>query len=140
MSQDPLGLDAGTSILYRYVNNRPTVSTDPSGEFRRRLFPIFPIFGRNGNCPPPSFMPPCPVPEPPEIGAERSQADLGVVRESNYPPQEKNGPVSKMYVFAVEGFGGLTVSKPLHQDQRIGKMVIDSAEGAHIAWKYSWIP
>jgi RHS repeat-associated protein len=31
MSQDPLGFDAGDSNLYRYVNNRPTVETDPSG-------------------------------------------------------------------------------------------------------------
>jgi RHS repeat-associated protein len=32
ISQDPLGFDAGDSNLYRYVNNRPTVETDPSGE------------------------------------------------------------------------------------------------------------
>ena len=31
LSQDPLGFDAGDSNLYRYVNNRPTVETDPSG-------------------------------------------------------------------------------------------------------------
>jgi RHS repeat-associated protein len=31
MSQDPLGLDAGDSNLYRYVQNRPTGETDPSG-------------------------------------------------------------------------------------------------------------
>ncbi len=31
ISQDPLGLDAGDSNLYRYVNNRPTGATDPSG-------------------------------------------------------------------------------------------------------------
>jgi len=30
-SQDPLGFDAGDSNLYRYVNNRPTMATDPSG-------------------------------------------------------------------------------------------------------------
>ena len=30
-SQDPLGFDAGDSNLYRYVNNRPDVATDPSG-------------------------------------------------------------------------------------------------------------
>ena len=31
ISQDPLGFDAGDSNLYRYVNNRPTEWTDPSG-------------------------------------------------------------------------------------------------------------
>ena len=31
MSQDPLGFNAGDSNLYRYLNNRPTVETDPSG-------------------------------------------------------------------------------------------------------------
>jgi RHS repeat-associated protein len=31
ISQDPLGFDAGDSNLYRYVNNRPLVSRDPSG-------------------------------------------------------------------------------------------------------------
>jgi RHS repeat-associated protein len=31
LSQDPLGFDAGDSNLYRYVKNRPTVATDPSG-------------------------------------------------------------------------------------------------------------
>jgi RHS repeat-associated protein len=31
ISQDPLGFDAGDSNLYRYVNNQPTVATDPSG-------------------------------------------------------------------------------------------------------------
>ena len=31
MSQDPLGFDAGDSNLYRYVNNRPDLATDPSG-------------------------------------------------------------------------------------------------------------
>jgi RHS repeat-associated protein len=32
MSQDPLGFDAGDSNLYRYVKNRPTEATDPSGQ------------------------------------------------------------------------------------------------------------
>lgn len=31
MSQDPLGLGAGDNNLYRYVGNRPTNATDPSG-------------------------------------------------------------------------------------------------------------
>ncbi|MBI2805644.1 MAG: hypothetical protein HYX68_11760 [Planctomycetes bacterium] len=31
LSQDPLGFDAGDSNLYRYVNNAPTLATDPSG-------------------------------------------------------------------------------------------------------------
>src|SRR5262249_31312453 len=31
ISQDPLGFDAGDSNLYRYVNNQPTLATDPSG-------------------------------------------------------------------------------------------------------------
>jgi hypothetical protein len=31
LSMDPLGFDAGDSNLYRYVNNQPTISTDPSG-------------------------------------------------------------------------------------------------------------
>ena len=31
IGQDPLGFDAGDSNLYRYVHNRPTVMTDPSG-------------------------------------------------------------------------------------------------------------
>jgi RHS repeat-associated protein len=31
ISQDPLGFDAGDSNLYRYVNNRPNVTDDPSG-------------------------------------------------------------------------------------------------------------
>ena len=31
LSQDPMGFDAGDSNLYRYVNNRPTNATDPSG-------------------------------------------------------------------------------------------------------------
>src|SRR5581483_2439873 len=31
ITQDPLGFDAGDSNLYRYVNNRPTSFTDPSG-------------------------------------------------------------------------------------------------------------
>jgi RHS repeat-associated protein len=33
ISQDPLGFDAGDSNLYRYVNNGPTLATDPSGLF-----------------------------------------------------------------------------------------------------------
>src|SRR5205823_6969245 len=32
ISQDPLGFDAGDSNLYRYVNNRPVNTTDPSGK------------------------------------------------------------------------------------------------------------
>ncbi len=32
ITQDPLGFDAGDSNLYRYVNNRPTVEVDPSGQ------------------------------------------------------------------------------------------------------------
>jgi len=38
---DPLGFDAGDTNLYRYVNNRPTWATDPSGlerSFETRLF------------------------------------------------------------------------------------------------------
>src|SRR5581483_10792149 len=31
ITQDPLSFDAGDSNLYRYVNNRPTSFTDPSG-------------------------------------------------------------------------------------------------------------
>jgi RHS repeat-associated protein len=31
-SQDPMGFDAGDSNLYRYVNNRPTDNSDPSGQ------------------------------------------------------------------------------------------------------------
>ena len=31
ITQDPMGFDAGDSNLYRYVNNRPTVASDPSG-------------------------------------------------------------------------------------------------------------
>jgi RHS repeat-associated protein len=31
ISQDPLGFEAGDSNLYRYVNNRPTATTDASG-------------------------------------------------------------------------------------------------------------
>jgi RHS repeat-associated protein len=31
ISEDPLGFDAGDSNLYRYVNNGPTIATDPSG-------------------------------------------------------------------------------------------------------------
>jgi RHS repeat-associated protein len=31
LTQDPLGFDAGDSNLYRYVTNKPTVATDPSG-------------------------------------------------------------------------------------------------------------
>ena len=31
ISQDPMGLSAGDSNLYRYVNNAPTNATDPSG-------------------------------------------------------------------------------------------------------------
>ena len=30
-SQDPLGFDGGDANLYRYVGNRPTFSTDPTG-------------------------------------------------------------------------------------------------------------
>ena len=30
-SQDPVGFDAGDSNLYRYINNDPTKTTDPSG-------------------------------------------------------------------------------------------------------------
>src|SRR5581483_1560764 len=32
ITQDPLSFDAGDSNLYRYVNNRPTYATDPSGK------------------------------------------------------------------------------------------------------------
>src|SRR5262245_53410370 len=32
ISQDPLGFDAGDSNLYRYVANRPTGASDPSGK------------------------------------------------------------------------------------------------------------
>jgi hypothetical protein len=32
---DPLGFDAGDSNLYRYVNNRPVIATDPTG-FQQR--------------------------------------------------------------------------------------------------------
>ncbi len=31
LTQDPLGFDAGDTNLYRYVNNRATMATDPSG-------------------------------------------------------------------------------------------------------------
>jgi len=31
VTQDPIGFDAGDSNLYRYVNNSPTMGTDPSG-------------------------------------------------------------------------------------------------------------
>jgi hypothetical protein len=31
LSQDPAGFDAGDANLYRYVNNMPTMRTDPSG-------------------------------------------------------------------------------------------------------------
>lgn len=31
MTRDPMGFSAGDSNLYRYVNNRPTFETDPSG-------------------------------------------------------------------------------------------------------------
>jgi RHS repeat-associated protein len=33
VSQDPLGFDAGDSNLYRYVSNRLSLATDPSGKF-----------------------------------------------------------------------------------------------------------
>ncbi len=33
ISQDPMGFDAGDSNLYRYVNNRLTIATDPSGDW-----------------------------------------------------------------------------------------------------------
>ena len=41
LSQDPLGFNAGDSNLYRYVNNRPTVATDPSGLDVQVMFPSF---------------------------------------------------------------------------------------------------
>ena len=44
ISQDPLGFDAGDSNLYRYVNNRPTVQTDPSG------LQVGPNYGPNYNA------------------------------------------------------------------------------------------
>lgn len=31
LSQDPIGFNAGDSNLYRYINNAPTMGTDPSG-------------------------------------------------------------------------------------------------------------
>jgi RHS repeat-associated protein len=37
ISQDPLGFDAGDSNLYRYVNNRPSSSGDPSGALSYQL-------------------------------------------------------------------------------------------------------
>src|SRR5262249_3361830 len=33
MSEDLIGFEAGDSNLYRYVENRPTIRTDPSGTF-----------------------------------------------------------------------------------------------------------
>lgn len=47
---DPLGFDAGDSNLYRYVNNRATVATDPSGlqgeQFISPSDPDVPGFGK----------------------------------------------------------------------------------------------
>jgi len=40
ISQDPMGFDAGDSNLYRYVNNKPTQATDPSGLDGRFFFQL----------------------------------------------------------------------------------------------------
>jgi RHS repeat-associated protein len=40
-TQDPLGFAAGDANLYRYVGNRPTLATDPSGNIA--IVPILPI-------------------------------------------------------------------------------------------------
>lgn len=38
ISQDPIGFDGGDANLYRYVGNRPTMATDPSGLQNKLLF------------------------------------------------------------------------------------------------------
>src|ERR1019366_5630337 len=47
ISQDPLGFNAGDSNLYRYVNNAPTIGTDPSG-----------MSGQGSQPPAPKFLTP----------------------------------------------------------------------------------
>src|SRR5262249_49496098 len=48
ISQDPLGFDAGDSNLYRYVNNRPTQYTDPTGKAELPP-PDYRTFSQGGN-------------------------------------------------------------------------------------------
>ena len=43
ISQDPLGLNAGDSNLYRYVNNDPTTYTDPSGYKLNKIVDLGPL-------------------------------------------------------------------------------------------------
>jgi RHS repeat-associated protein len=51
ITQDPLGFDAGDSNLYRYVNNRPTVATDPTG----RIYFTF-DWSDSGNSPQTAYI------------------------------------------------------------------------------------
>jgi RHS repeat-associated protein len=48
ISQDPLGFDAGDSNLYRYVTNRPTGATDPSGLQKTPVIDIWNLSGTIG--------------------------------------------------------------------------------------------
>ena len=141
MSQDPMGFDAGDSNLYRYVNNRPTSATDPSGLRRRR----FGAWQQYEICPTP--IAPCPSSEVPKSYMPYADEELPGIRTSQYPPQleppQKSGqPVSRMYVFAIDGFGGRTSPvigiDPLSQNRILGNAITKSAAAGGTTPEYDW--
>ncbi len=69
-TQDPLGFGAGDSNLYRYVNNKPTITADPSGLSQVALgYPQVVIPGGDGRADLilPANPPPTPVPVAPPL-------------------------------------------------------------------------
>jgi RHS repeat-associated protein len=68
LSQDPKGLSAGDTNLYRYCGNSPTCATDPSGESWNPWNPDFWNFWWPGKLPAPAPPPAPPVaPELPPL-------------------------------------------------------------------------
>jgi RHS repeat-associated protein len=81
ISQDPMGFDAGDSNLYRYVENAPTIATDPSG------FQVGPSDGGQSKGMYPPFTLPEPGPYPSVPGMPLNNGLNPIVFHPTTPPQ-----------------------------------------------------
>ncbi len=111
MEQDPMGFDAGDSNLYRYVNNAPTMATDPSGMDDPPAAPNQPsrwieVRGEDGTVifrwrvePASPVITPQPAPkslqlEPPPVFGKPPSSYVVPLVPPNYPPSPYTLPIT----------------------------------------------
>jgi RHS repeat-associated protein len=127
ISQDPLGFDAGDSNLYRYLNNRQTKATDPSGlqegirsyidnEGRRRI-----------------------VDESDYLDVLRYKASLlkaSLNKQTLLQLYRKKAKIEESLTYALLADGGYFLSKNINRLKRMGWAVLKEAPNQKDGFQY----